>query len=334
LHTQGADFFDKTYFLKRGDLNQKEGEAPQGFLQVLMRAPEAEKHWQLAPPTGSRTSYRRRSLANWITDTDAGAGHLLARVIVNRLWQHHLGRGIVATPSDFGAQGEHPTHPELLDWLATELIRQGWRLKPIHKLIMTSSVYQQSAAFDPERARVDPNNTLYGQWSRRRLEGEAIRDTMLAVSGGLDQTMFGPGSLKEDHRRRSIYFTIKRSQLIPLMILFDGPDTLQSMPNRPSTTTAPQAMALMNHPQVRAYSRAFGQRLLPRGNGSLADAVRTGYLVTLGRLPEQDELAETLAFLQGQSESYRAAGKQDTLALALADFCQALMSLNEFVYVD
>jgi mono/diheme cytochrome c family protein len=334
LHTQGADFFDKTYFLKRGDLNQKEGEAPQSFLQVLMRAPEGEKHWQVAPPPGWRTSYRRRSLANWITDTEAGAGPLLARVIVNRVWQHHLGRGIVATPSDFGAQGERPTHPALLDWLAGELIRQGWRLKPIHKLIMTSAVYRQSAGFDPGRASVDPNNTLYGQWSRRRLEGEVIRDAMLAVSGGLDQTMFGPGTLNESHRRRSIYFTIKRSQLIPMMILFDGPDTLQSMPSRPSTTTAPQAMALMNHPQVRAYARAFGQRLLPPDKGSLAEAVRTGYLLALGRLPGQDELAETLAFLQRQAASYRAGGKQEALELALADFCQALMSLNEFVYVD
>src|SRR5262249_34802107 len=278
----------------------KEGEAPQGFLQVLMRTPEAEKHWQVAPPPGWRTSYRRRSLANWITDTEGGAGQLLARVIVNRLWQHHLGRGLVATPSDFGAEGERPTHPELLDWLAGELIRQGWRLKPIHKLIMTSAVYQQSAAFDPARASADPNNTLYWQWSRRRLEGEVIRDAMLAVSGSLDQTMFGPGTLKEDHRRRSIYFTIKRSQLTPLMILFDGPDTLQSMPNRPSTTTAPQAMALMNHPQVRAYARTLGQRLLPSDNGSLTDAVRTGYRLALGRLPGQDELAETLAFLQVQ----------------------------------
>ena len=140
FHTQGADFFEKTYFLKRGDPNQKQGEATQGFLQVLTRAPEGPEHWQVEPPEGSRTSYRRTALANWLTDVDRGAGHLLARVIVNRLWQHHFGRGIVATPSDFGKQGERPSHPELLDWLAGELIRGGWRLKPIHKLIMTSAV--------------------------------------------------------------------------------------------------------------------------------------------------------------------------------------------------
>ena len=138
FHTQGGDFLPQTHFLKRGDPNQKDGVATQSFLQVLMpNAPDAEKRWQVAPPAGWRTSYRRRSLANWMTDVDAGAGRLLARVIVNRLWQHHFGRGIVATPSDFGNQGDKPTHPELLDWLAKELIDSGWKLKHIHKLMMT-----------------------------------------------------------------------------------------------------------------------------------------------------------------------------------------------------
>src|SRR5262249_25260238 len=146
--SQGADFFEQTYFLKRGDVDQKEGVATQGFLQVLLRSPEGEKRWQTPPPKGWPTSYRRRALAEWITDVDQGAGHPLARVIVNRLWQHHLGRGIVGTPSDFGEQGERPTHPELLDWLARELIKNGWRLKPIHKLIMTSAVYVQRSDHD------------------------------------------------------------------------------------------------------------------------------------------------------------------------------------------
>jgi mono/diheme cytochrome c family protein len=334
LHTQGADFFDKTYFLRRGDLSQKVGEASQGFLQVLTRAPDQEKHWQLPPPKGWRTSYRRLSLARWITDPDQGAGHLLARVIVNRLWQHHIGRGIVATPSDFGAQGERPTHPELLDWLATELINQGWRLKPLHKLIMTSAVYMQTEDSDSSRAAADPNNLLNWRRSRRRLEGEVIRDAMLAVSGTLDRTMFGPGSLSESHRRRSIYFTIKRSQLIPLMILFDGPDTLQSMAARPSTTTAPQAMALMNNPQVRSYAHAFARRLLTQGSKSAPEAVRSSYWIALGRPPAGDELVDSMAFIQQQTDSYRSAGKADAQELALADYCQALISLNEFIYVD
>src|SRR5262249_42707684 len=140
LHTQGGDYLEQTHFLKRGDPNQKEEVAPPGFLQVLMRSPEQEKHWQGSPPSGWHTSYRRGALAEWLTDVEAGAGALLARVIVNRLWQHHLGRGLVDTPSDFGYQGERPTHPELLDWLAAELIQSGWRLKHIHKLILMSAV--------------------------------------------------------------------------------------------------------------------------------------------------------------------------------------------------
>src|SRR5205085_6654013 len=145
------------------------------------------------PPPGWRTSYQRRALAEWLTDAEKGAGHLLARVIVNRLWQHHLGRGLVATASDFGFQGERPTHPELLDWLAGELIRGGWRLKPIHRLLMTSAVYTQSSRVDPDRAKLDPDNRLWARQSRRRLEAEVIRDAMLAASGELDERMFGPG---------------------------------------------------------------------------------------------------------------------------------------------
>src|SRR5206468_8556305 len=179
-HTQGADFFNETYFLKRGDCDQKMGQAQQAFLQVLMLSPDKEKHWQFAPPEGSKTSYRRRALANWITDTEYGAGHLLARVIVNRLWQHHFGRGIVATPNDFGVQGTRPTHPELLDWLAQELIRNGWRLKPMHELIMTSAAYVQSSQFDAADAKLDPENIWLWRRTPQRLEAEVIRDSMLA----------------------------------------------------------------------------------------------------------------------------------------------------------
>src|SRR5262249_55405274 len=152
-------------------------------------------HWQVPAPEGWRTSYRRRALANWMTDVDHGAGSLLARVIVNRLWQHHLGRGIVATPSEFGVRGERPSHPELLDWLATELIQNGWKLKPIHKLILTSAVYQQSPSFDATRAKLAPDNRLFSRRPRQRLEAEDIRDELLAVSGMLDRTYFGPGTL-------------------------------------------------------------------------------------------------------------------------------------------
>src|SRR5262249_10194699 len=183
----------------------------------LTAASEGEKHWPARPPTGWRTSYRRTALANWITDAECGAGHLLARVIVNRLWQHHMGRGLVATPSDFGTRGDRPTHPELLDWLATELIRNGWRLKPIHKLIVLSATYAESSVQSEQKATKDRDNRLFWRRPALRLEAEAIRDSLLAVGGVLDTTMYGPGTLDEGSRRRSIYFTGKRSKLGPLL---------------------------------------------------------------------------------------------------------------------
>ena len=196
-------------------------------------------------------------MGNWISDANSSAGQLLARVIVNRLWQHHFGRGLVATPSDFGAQGLRPTHPELLDWLAGELIRDGWRLKSIHKLIMTSATFMESSDYDADRGKLDPENFLCWRRTRQRLEAEVIRDAMLAVSGTLDETMFGPGSLDEGQHRRSIYFTIKRSKMIPMLALFDAPDTLQSAGTRPITTVAPQALWMMNNPQVQECAKAF-----------------------------------------------------------------------------
>ena len=239
LHTQGDDFLKETHFLERGDPNRKKGVATQGFLQVLITAPEREQAWQTQPPAGCRTSYRRRALADWLTDTRCGAGQLLARVMANRLWQHHLGRGIVGTPSDFGTQGEHPTHPELLDYLAGQLIEGGWQLKPVHRLIMTSAVYMQGTESDESRAKIDPDDKLLCRRPRRRLEAEAIRDSLLACGGILDETMFGPGTLDENSHRRSIYFTVKRSKLVPTMVLFDAPDALQGIGQRTSTTIAP-----------------------------------------------------------------------------------------------
>jgi hypothetical protein len=351
-HTQGADFFEETYFLKRGDCDQKMGQAAQGFLQVLMNAPDRERHWQTAPPAGSKLSYRRTSLADWLTDTEHGAGHLLARVIVNRLWHHHFGRGIVATPNDFGVQGARPTHPELLDWLAAELIRNNWRLKPMHRLIMTSATYRQSAAnaeFGMRKAEsvqstphsalrtphsIDPDNLLLWRREPQRLEAELVRDNMLAASGTLDRTQFGPGTLDEGHIRRSIYFMVKRSKLVPMMQLFDQPEPLVSVGGRPATTIAPQALAILNSPHVRTYAHNFAERLLPAYDKSPAEAVRQGYLTAVGRLPDETELSSSIAFLAAQEQSYATAGKTDAKKLALADFCQVLFGLNEFVYVE
>jgi hypothetical protein len=333
-HTQGADFFNEMYFLRRGDPDQKAGVATQSFLQVLMTTAEKEKHWQQPPPQGWRTSYRRKALAGWITDTQYGAGHLLARVMVNRLWHHHLGRGIVGTPSDFGVQGERPSHPELLDWLASELIRSGWRLKPIHKLIMMSAVYRQGGEFDAAKAKLDPANKLCWRYAPRRLEAEVIRDSLLAVSGTLDRRMFGEGTLDQGMTRRSIYFTIKRSQLIPMLQLFDVPEPNVSVGQRPSTTIAPQALVFLNNTHVRSWSRNFAKRLAPAAERSLSDAVAQGYQTAVGRSPTEAESADAAAFLEQQFVLYRGKKGTDAQELALADFCQVLMSLNEFVYVD
>ncbi|HEV3021835.1 MAG TPA: PSD1 and planctomycete cytochrome C domain-containing protein, partial [Pirellulales bacterium] len=345
LHTQGGDFLDATHFLERGDPNRKLGVATQGFLQILTSPTSCgvsdapELRWHVDPPPGWRTSYRRRSLAGWITDFDDGAGQLLARVIVNRLWQHHLGRGIVATPSDFGAQGEPPTHPELLDWLARRLIAGGWRLKPIHKLIMTSAVYVEDSQLDPAKAALDPAGKLFWRHPRRRLEAEAIRDALLAVGGTLDTTMFGPGFLDDNMRRRSIYFTVKRSKLVPMMVLFDAPDALSGIAARSSTTIAPQALLLLNNPLVRDAVGHFGKRIDLGGSSGgsdsdLAAVVHRGYRTALARWPDADELAEAVEFLKTQMAAYQADGKPNLRELALADFCQVLVALNEFVYVE
>ncbi len=331
LHTQGEDFLPDTQFLRRGDPANKEGIATQGFLQVLMPSSDAATRWQIKPPPGWRTSYQRRAFAEWITDVDHGAGHLLARVMVNRLWQHHLGRGLVTTPSDFGVRGERPTHPELLDYLANELIKNGWRLKPIHKLIMTSAVYQQDTHVDQAKVKLDRDNKLYWRQPSRRLEAEIIRDTILAVGGELDPKLFGPGTLDEKSKRRSIYFTVKRSKLVPMMVIFDAPEALSGMAERPTTTIAPQALHMLNNPQVRQAARGFAKRIAPEAMTPLEDAVRAGYQIALARQPSRDELDDGLSFIRTQMPTYP---ENQRRASALADFCQILMCLNEFVYVD
>jgi hypothetical protein len=272
-------------------------------------------------------------------DDRDGAGALAARVIVNRLWQHHLGHGFVATPNDFGARGERPSHPELLDWLARELIRHEWRLKPIHKLIVTSATYMQDSQAEPGEMAADPDNRLFGRHERRRLEAEVVRDAVLVCGNRLDEHLYGPGTLDESHRRRSIYFTVKRSQLIPMMQVFDAPEALSSLGDRPSTTIAPQALLLLNNPNVRRAADSFALQLRPAWMQSPEEAVRAGYRMALGRAADADELAEAAAFLRRQSalhESSRHASssRSDARLAALADFCQTLFCLNEFIYVD
>ena len=332
LHSQGEDFAKDTFFLKRGDPANKEGIAQPGFLQLLTAPGTEETRWTKTAPKGSRLSYRRTAFADWIADVDNGAGKLLARVIVNRLWQHQMGRGIVATPSDFGLRGEKPTHPELLDYLASELIRNGWHLKPIHKLIMTSAVYRQSSAIDEAKVKADRDNVLFWRRPVQRLEAEVIRDSLLSIGGALDPKMFGPGTLDESSKQRSIYFTMKRSKLIPMLVIFDAPDGTVGVGDRPSTTIAPQALLLMNNKFVRDYAHGLAKRIGSNEKESFELAIERGYQISLSRGPNADEVSEGLAFIKQQMASYE--GKSDARHLALTDFCQVLMCLNEFVYVE
>lgn len=320
------------YFLVRGEVDRKNGLAKPGFMQVLMNAPERDQHWLPTPADKKVAVHPRVGLAQWLTDSKQGAGHLLARVIVNRLWQHHLGRGLVATPNDFGTQGAPPTHPELLDYLANELIKNGWRLKPIHKLIVTSAVYLQGGTPTKAGLQVDPQNDLWGRRPPRRLEAEAIRDALLTVSGTLDRTMYGPGTLDENSPRRSVYLTVKRSQLVPFLQMFDAPEAIQSIAVRSSTTVATQALALMNAPSTRLRAEKLAQRIRPQSAEGIGKAVEEGYRTALSRVPTESERQRMSGFIAGQMKSYGGTGP--ALDRAMTDFCQVLLCLNEFIYVD
>lgn len=329
----GADT-RKVYFLARGNSNVKTGLASPGFLRVLMKGQRQEKNWLLDDPASEKpeTVHPRIALGDWLTDTEAGAGNLLARVIVNRLWQHHLGTGIVNTPSDFGRQGTRPTHPQLLDYLARQLIQNGWKLKPIHRLIMTSATYQQSGEVNPDASKTDPDNQLWWRRPPRRLEAEIIRDNLFAVSGTLDKTMHGPGSLDQKTPRRSVYLKVKRGNLIPILQLFDAPDAIQSIGNRDVTTVPPQALAMMNSPFVRNIAEKFAADIGSENDLTNEAIVEKAYWLALSRPPENDEASRMVGFLNSQTQSYGTAA--NAKKMALVDYCQIMLCLNEFVIVD
>jgi hypothetical protein len=313
-------------FLIRGEPEKKREVVNPGFIQVLMNNAERDQKW-VAP---AKTPIEPRlALANWMTDINDGAGNLLARVIVNRLWQHHLGKGIVGTPNDFGIQGDAPTHPELLDYLAKELIKNGWKLKPIHKLIMTSAVYMQSNEVNEANVKADPANKLWWRHPTRRLEAEAVRDNILAVAGTLDLTMYGRGTLDGNSPRRSVYLTVKRSQMIPLLQMFDVPEALQSIGERSVTTVPTQSLAFMNSPLVRTAAQKLAVRVRAKTD---AESIEQAYLIALARRPSDSERQRMQGFIERQAESY---GKSpQAREQALTDFCQVMLCLNEFIYVD
>jgi mono/diheme cytochrome c family protein len=357
-----ADFSAKpreTFLLARGDFRAKSEPVELGFLTALTRG--KTDYWGAARTESRRddSTQQRRALAEWMTDLDGGAGALAARVMVNRVWQHHFGEGLVRTVNDFGARCDPPTHPELLEWLAREFVKGGWTLKRMHRLIMTSSVYLQDTKFDAAKAKVDPENRLL--WRRRpqRLEAELLRDAMLAVSGKLNTNMHGPAmkgpiaaeaiqarnvqdpypnDIKDSSstRRRSIYMFHKRVVQSPLMQAFDGPDAQASCGRRENTTVAPQALALLNDRFVRTRAINFADRVAKEAGTDPAAQARFAWRLGLGREPSGSELESGIAFISAQlQERASRQGDEKTMQqLALADFCQAIFTLNEFIYVD
>ena len=296
-------FYEQTWFLRRGDARLKDHTVLPEVPAVLAQPGTSLKDWARPAAENSSSTFRRARLAYWMTDVSLGAGILLARVMANRLWQYHFGRGVVATPNDFGKRGSPPTHPYLLDQLAHELIRGDWDLKRLHRQILCSATWQQDVLGAPRTARDDQ---LFRGHRVRRLEAEIVRDQMLAVSDTFDRRMFGEGTLDEQQPRRSIYFRVKRSQQIPFLGVFDAPDTLQSTPVRVSTTVAPQALAMMNSGTVRHLAESFARRLCRRGQG-LPEVLALAYAEALGRMPTDTEVLDAAAFVTSQQAEYRQA---------------------------
>ncbi len=352
-----------SWLFGRGDFYDRDQQVKLGFLQVLMRGKTADDYRSLAleEHPKAESTFQRTALAEWITDVGQGAGSLLARVIVNRLWQHHFGDGLVRTVDDFGIRGELPTHPELLEWLANDLVTHGWKLKRLHRLIVTSAAYQQGTLFDADEAKTDPGNRLLWRRHPQRLEAEVLRDAMLSVSGTLNLEPFGPAfkppipkeaiaarNLKSKYpndakdepatRRRTVYMFHKRVVPYPLLQAFDRPDLLQSCGRRETSTVAPQALALLNDSFVRTRASDFAQRLINESGGENRVLVERGFELAVGRSPSPSEAAAALAFIAAQQER-RQKRKADQPAeeahrRAVTDFCQTLFSLNEFLYVD
>ena len=306
------------------------------------------------PLVGATSTGRRRAFAEWLTRPD---NPLTARVIVNRLWAQHFGVGIVASVENLGRSGIPPTHPELLDWLASNFVAKGnWSLKKLHWLMVTSTAYRQSSAWRADAAKVDSENRLLWRQRSRRLEAEAMRDGMLAVCGNLDSTMFGEpvgteerptGEIvtaqEEKTGRRSLYILVRRSVPVTLMNVFDAPVMETNCTRRLTSTTATQALALMNSSFLSSQAIHFAQRLLqvkpplPSGRIPLSqEMIALAYQLALSRPPTPREKKLATEFLQKQFALYDKPGKPSGEATEkmLADFCQALLSSNEFVYVD
>jgi hypothetical protein len=271
--------------------------------------------------------------------------------MVNRIWHYHFGKGIVATPSNFGKQGATPTHPELLDYLARRFVKGGWSVKAMHRLILLSRTYQMSSRDDADDSRIDPGNDCLWRFNRRRLDAESIRDALLAVGGGLDRSAGGPHPFPDvagwdftqhkpfkavyETKRRSVYLMTQRIQRHPFLALFDGADANAGTDRRPTSTTPLQALFLMNDPFVHEQARGFAEHLLSERTDD-AGRVRSAYLRALGRPPDAEEQDRALDYLGRVREKLKASGvsAEQRPARAWESFVRALFLSNEFVYVD
>ena len=330
--------------LRRGDALTPGPPVDPGVVSALA-APTAFEWTQ--PAAAAKTSGRRLAFARWLTQPDHP---LTARVMVNRIWLHHFGEGLVSTPEDFGTLGSAPSHPQLLDWLAREFVESGWSVKHIHRLIMTSTTYRQRSTAEETqltRAReVDPDNRLLWRQRLRRIDAEPLRDAMLSVSGLLDPSMYGnsiPVARRPDgdvtiadgqnDRRRSIYVQILRGNPLTMLHAYDQPVMETNCTRRNRSTVSTQALTLLNSDAAIQYAAALADRALREAPESPSEFA---FLAALSREPNAAELSEVHDFIITQQARYFSGGDPDASARhkALADLCQMLMVSNEFVYVD
>ena len=308
--------------LINGDWKSPGKSVSPGFLKVLMQ--KSANHWL-------SESNKMEGLGNWITDTVNGSGQLLARVIVNRLWHHHFGQGLVKTPNDFGKIGSEPTHPELLDWLSAELIKNNWKLSHIHKLILTSATYTQKNSSSSEYLNVDSDNKLLWHRKPQRLEAEIIRDRLLDVAGVLKKQMHGKSTPVGDYKkalpdlenswRRSIYLQAHRSVHHPTLSLFNYPDTSASVGSRSTSTGESSTLFSLNSKFLWTLSKHFAERIKKESTQDPKDRIKKAYMIALSRLPNEEEITIGMSILNGQDDA------------KLTNFCHLIFGLNEFIYI-
>jgi Protein of unknown function (DUF1553) len=322
----------------KGDPAKPGDVVPRRFLTVLGA--------QTLPP--NETASGRHQLAEWIVARD---NPLAARVTANRIWLHHFGKGLVPTPNDFGRQGKPPTHPELLDWLASKFVDSGWSVKSMHRLIMLSHTYQLASTRSEDAIARDANNDLLSSFPRRRLDAESLRDTLLVLGGNLDPTSSGqhpfppqtewkftqhnPFKAVYDSKRRSVYLMTQRIQRHPYLAIFDGADPSASTAVRTTSTTPLQALYLLNDSFVHEQSEAFAARVL-KSSKDEKSRVRFTYQTALGRLPEKDETERCRQFLADARQRLDDSGSpaDEVEAETWRAFVRTLLRLNEFTYVD